>query len=145
MNKFLLKSGFGGLKGKAALALLVLPVMVFAQGGGGTTVGGNQPPPIPASPGSGFCDVIRILSIATRWLFWILVILTIVFVLIAAFKYLTSAGDPGKIGEASKTLIYAAVAIAVALLATGVPLIVTNLLGITPVVLNCPVLPGTVL
>ena len=62
-------------------------------------------------------------------LFGILIFLTIFFVILAAFKYLTASGDPEKVKAASQDLLYAAVAIVVGLLAKGIPLIVGSLVG----------------
>ena len=49
--------------------------------------------------------------------------------LIAAYQYATSGGDPEKVGDASKRLLYAAIAVAVALIAQGVPYIVGSFLN----------------
>jgi len=51
------------------------------------------------------------------------------FILYAAFIYLTAGGDPEKVKTASNQLIYAAVAIAVALVAQGIRFIVAQLVG----------------
>lgn len=64
-----------------------------------------------------------------NWIFWLLIVLTIIFVLVAAFRYLTAAGDPEKVKAAGSTLLYAAVAVVVALLAKGLPLIVSTFIG----------------
>ncbi len=64
-----------------------------------------------------------------NWIFWLLVVLTIIFVLLAAFRYLTAAGDPEKVKGAGNTLLYAAIAIVVALIAKGLPLIVSSFIG----------------
>mgnify|MGYP001566896119 CR=1 FL=1 len=69
------------------------------------------------------------ICVAINWIFTFLIIIAIIFVLIAAFKYLTAAGDPEKVKAASHTLVYAAVAVAVAIVAKGVPLIVGNFFG----------------
>jgi hypothetical protein len=70
-----------------------------------------------------------ILCIIINWIFWLLIVLTIVFVLVAAFKYLTAGGDPEKVKSAGATLLYAAVAVVVALIAKGLPLIVSSFIG----------------
>jgi hypothetical protein len=70
-----------------------------------------------------------IICIAINWIFWLLIVLTIIFVLVAAFKYLTAAGDPEKVKSASHTLLYAAIAVVVALIAKGLPLIVSSFIG----------------
>ncbi len=64
-----------------------------------------------------------------NWIFWFLIVLTIVFVLVAAFKYLTAAGEPEKVKSAGNTLLYAAIAVVVALVAKGLPLIVSSFIG----------------
>lgn len=64
-----------------------------------------------------------------NWAFYLLIILTIIFVLVAAFKYLTAGGDPEKVKSAGSTLLYAAVAVVVALIAKGLPLIINSFVG----------------
>lgn len=59
-----------------------------------------------------------------NWVFLALLLAAVAFVLVAAYRYLTAAGDAAKVTLANKTLILAAVAIAVALLARAVPVIV---------------------
>jgi uncharacterized membrane protein len=63
------------------------------------------------------------------WAFYFLVVLAVIFVIIAAFKYLTASGDPEKVKSAGSTLLYAAIAIGVALLARAVPLVVGSFLS----------------
>ena len=70
-----------------------------------------------------------IICVVINWIFWLLIVLTIIFVLYAAFLYLTAAGDPEKVKGASHTLLYAAVAVIVALIAKGLPLIVSGFIG----------------
>jgi threonine/homoserine/homoserine lactone efflux protein len=63
-----------------------------------------------------------------RIIFTLLMIAAIAFILYAAFKYLTAMGDAAKVQEAHRALLWAAVAIAVALIATGVRSIVNSVL-----------------
>lgn len=77
---------------------------------------------------SGLMDMICTLA---NWFFTFLIILAIFFVLYAAFKYLTAGGDPEKVKSASHVLIYAAVAVVVALLAKGFPLLIGSFVGQT--------------
>lgn len=93
----------------------LMPYTVWAQGKQ------QAPTPITDIPG-----VLRSICTAVDWIFTFLIIIAIIFVLIAAFKYLTAAGDPEKVKAASHNLIYAAVAVAVGIVAQGVPLIVGN-------------------
>lgn len=93
----------------------------------------NIPQP-PISAPQQYTNVAQILSAVPlctiiNWLFWFLIVLVIIFVLIAAFRYLTAAGDPEKVKLASLTLLYAAVAVIVALIAKGFPLIISSFVG----------------
>jgi len=74
---------------------------------------------------SGLVDVIRNV---VKWVYVIFFIIAVLFILFAAFTYLTAGGDSEKVAKAKNQIIYAAVAIAVALLAVGVELIVKDLL-----------------
>ena len=49
--------------------------------------------------------------------------------MVAAYKYLTAGGDPEKVKSASNILIYAAIAIVVALFARGLPTLIYSLVG----------------
>lgn len=103
------------------IGLLAVPTaMAFAQtsnlptlpGGGQTNIGGNQ------------STILGFVCTVFNYAFLALLLAAVAFVLLAAYRYLTAAGAPDKITLANKTLIFAAVAIAVALLARSVPVIV---------------------
>ena len=53
-------------------------------------------------------------------LFVVLVAISIVFIIFAAYTFVTSGGDPGKTETARTTLVYAIVGLIVAFLALGV-------------------------
>ena len=76
----------------------------------------------------GIVDIIRQI---VRWVYIIFFIIAVLMIIMAAFTYLTAGGDAEKVNTAKNRLIYAAVAIAVALLAVGFEVIVRNFL-ITP-------------
>jgi ABC-type Fe3+ transport system permease subunit len=65
----------------------------------------------------GLLDIIK--TVIT-WLFTILMILAVVFILFAAFTYLTSSGDEEKVRKAHNTLLYTAIAVLVGLLCYGI-------------------------
>lgn len=73
----------------------------------------------------GIIDVLRNII---RYVYILFFIIAIAFILMAAFTYLTAGGDPEKVGEAKNRLIYAAVAIVVALLSVALETIITNFL-----------------
>ena len=63
------------------------------------------------------------------YMFAILIVLSVIFVLYAAYLYLTSGGDAEKVTKATKTLTFTAVAIVVALVARAFPFIVGSFFG----------------
>lgn len=74
-------------------------------------------------------DLLAKLTIAVNWIFTIFVVLAIIFVLLAAIQFLTAGGDAVKIGEARQKLIWAAVGVVVALMARGLPVVISNIIG----------------
>ena len=69
----------------------------------------------------------EILNVRLRFIF--LMVLAVIFIIWAAFNYLRAGGEPEKVKEAGNQLIYAAVAVAVALFARGFPLLVGGFLS----------------
>ena len=111
MKKILLSSLFAGA--------LIAPTLALAQI---TTVQ-------TATPGvRSFEGFLAIFNQLINWLFTILLVLAVIFIIIAAFKYLTAGGEEENIKKAHKMIIMAVVAIAVAFLAQGVSFIVGQLL-----------------
>ena len=78
---------------------------------------------------SGATDLFQILQHIVNWIFTILIILAVIMFLLAAFNYLTSAGNDEKIKKAHKMLVWAAVGLAVAFLAKGLIFIVKELVA----------------
>ena len=103
------------------IASLVLPIVVMAQ----PTTQADVPQ---ATIGS-LQDILNLLCVVFGWMFWFLVVLAVIFVLVAAFRYLTAGGNPEAVGGAGHTLLYAAIAIGVALLARAIPLVIGSFLG----------------
>lgn len=62
-------------------------------------------------------------------MFDIALVLSALMFFVSGFMYLTAGGDPEKVKKASKTLTYAFIGTAVALISKGVPLIIGNFLG----------------
>ena len=87
-----------------------------------------QVEPVPSSAITDFEQFLTLLTYISNFIFTLLMILAIIFILIAAFNYLTAMGDQNKLATAKSMLVYAAVAIAVALLAAGVRFMIDNLL-----------------
>ncbi|RME55727.1 hypothetical protein D6779_12150 [Candidatus Parcubacteria bacterium] len=111
------------VKGMASIAALVVPVVALAAGNAG------GPNPVPDSPIKTISGALQLLCRIFAWLFTFFIVIAVIFVLLAAWKYLTAAGDADKVKSANQSLIYAAVAVGVALIAKGVPTIVSTLMG----------------
>jgi len=109
---------------------IVLVPMVFAQvsptpgsipqGGnfGGDLGTGGNPTSI-----SGWVSV---LLTVIKWFYTIVFIVAVAMILLAAFHFVTSKGDPTKTKTAKSELIYAIVGIAVALLSYGIVAFVSS-------------------
>lgn len=75
-------------------------------------------------------DFVDILTNIASWVFTFAIITSVFMVLYAAYLFLTSAGDPERTKQARDTILYAAIGIAIALVAAGFPFIVSGLLNI---------------
>ena len=75
-------------------------------------------------------DIVLQACNAATWIFAAAIILSIVFVLLAAITYMRSSGDPGKVHDATQQLIYAAVGVAVALIAFAFPQLIATMLNV---------------
>lgn len=118
MKKLAIKS----LLALPLLLILGLPFIGFAQATNPLTPGQqtNQPFTIER--------ILRILNRLTDWLLGILVAVAIIFIIMAAFNYLTAGGDSEKVGKAHNMVIYAVVALAVGGVAKGVAYLVLQLI-----------------
>lgn len=104
----------------ASGATLILPFVVKAQ-----------PETIPDNTilSGGLFGVRDLITTITDWMFVFLLVLSVLFIILAAYKYMFSGGNEEGVSAAHKMLIYAVVAIAVAFLAQGVSFVVASLLG----------------
>ncbi len=107
--------------GTAIVFLSFGPLMALAQGGGAVNFTTTVPPNL-TTVTQVYNLTVRVLGYLQTF-FWII---AVIFVVIAAYKYLTSGGDTDKIGEAKHMLIYAVLAIVVALIATAVVSVVQS-------------------
>ena len=73
-----------------------------------------------------FCPIVD-------WMFWILISVSIIMIMYAAYIYLTAGDDTEKVHKATKTITYAAIAVIVALIAKGFKSLVGSIFGSAPV------------
>jgi cytochrome bd-type quinol oxidase subunit 2 len=78
------------------------------------------------SPITDETDLQQLMCNIIGWFFWIVITVSVIMVLVAAFNYVTAGDDTEKTSKARRTLTYAAVGIAVALLAAGFPRIIAS-------------------
>ncbi len=84
---------------------------------------------LPKSPINEPNQFLTVFADIVNWTYAIFFIITVMFVLFAAFNYLTGGDDAEKIKTAHQQIMYAAIAVAIALLAVGFSLIVKRFLG----------------
>lgn len=80
-------------------------------------------------PVKSITDVYNILGRVVSYTYTIFFIVAIFFILLAAFSFLTARGDPQKIISARNQILWAAVAIAIALLSYAASAIIKDILG----------------
>jgi len=117
---------------KVALVAVVfmLPVLALAQ------IGGAQPGVLPDTSNLGSASGVQSLGrTIVNWLFGILLVLAVIFIVWAAFLYLTSGGDEEKTKNARNMIVAAVIAIAIAILARGIVALVGNFFGVNTVAL----------
>jgi len=112
------------LKTKIALiaSSVLMPAVSLAQ----TVTNPITNPPITDVGG-----IIAKLSSVASLFFTIIISLSILLLLYAAFLYLDARGDETKVGEAKNVVIYSVWGIGIAILAAGIPRIIASFLGIT--------------
>ncbi len=95
------------------------PALVLAREGQLPTVNG-----IESSKG-----VLAAVDSLTDWIFSGFLMIAVVMILWAAFGFLTSQGNAEKFDAAKKSILYAAIAVAIAVLAKSIVIIAASLVG----------------
>ncbi|MDP2856268.1 MAG: hypothetical protein Q8N90_04135 [bacterium] len=109
------------------IALYVLPITlgIFLTG---FLAQAQIPSPPPTGLITSVSGVWNFVNTIVKWVYWFFFAMAVLFIVFAAFSYLTAGGDPGKVKKANTQLIYAIVAIAVALIAYGIEALVRSAL-----------------
>jgi hypothetical protein len=84
---------------------------------------------LPSSPIQEPKGFLAVLGKVVYYVYIAFFIIAVLFIVLAAYDYLTKSGEPEKIKEVHKKLLYAAIAIVVALLAVGAEAIIREFLG----------------
>lgn len=109
------------------LSLFVFPVVSAAINPG--SIPTSDELKIPNSPISTPAGLLNTLTDVAGWIYKIFFIVAVIFIIFAAFNFLFNSSAPDKIQIAHTQLIYAAVAIVVALLAVSFNTIIIDFLG----------------
>lgn len=118
--------------GLTLLALIAVPAAAtFAQTGkcDPSSEQGIQCPLDESKFGSGPSFFIDLLDKVSNWMFTFLLVAAVIFIVYAAYNYLLSEGSEEKVAAAHKMLIFAAVAVAVALLSRGFVFVIKQTVG----------------
>jgi len=95
-------------------SFLFIPVLVLAQAPGPVT-----------APGWQTYNVIPTLDSVSNYLFGFLLVTAAIFIIIAAFMFVTASGDPDKTKTARNFVMYAVIGVLVAFLAKGFVMLVS--------------------
>ena len=109
--------------GKIATGIVVAsavaaPLLAFAQ------------PPL-TEYGSDYGAITKITDNIGSWMLGILIAVAVIFVIYAAFLYLTSGGDEGKVTTAKNYIIYAIIAVIVGILAKTIISFAQSIIKVT--------------
>jgi hypothetical protein len=74
-------------------------------------------------------DVEDALESIGNWLYTILLVVAVIFILLAAFTFITAGGDSDKVNKARVQVMYALIGVAVAVLAKGLIDFVLKIFG----------------
>jgi Type IV secretion system pilin len=113
------------------LTAAIIPIIEFSQVSfvRAAMVFPTPPVGIPTGPIQGTGDVVNIFCTAIQWIFWLLIVLSVIMFLVGGYRYVTAAGEAERVSKANKTLLYAAIAVAVAVIAAGIPALVSSFIG----------------
>ena len=94
------------------VSFLFLPLFGMAQPAFDVGVGLDEPAP--------YISLDRAIENITNILFALLIAAAVIFIIIGAFGLMTAGGDDTKLTEARKKILYAIIAVVIAILARGV-------------------------
>jgi len=73
-------------------------------------------------------DLLERVGIIGSWVFAIFLAVSVIYIVLAAFQFVTGGGNPEQVSGARQKLIYAAIGIAIALLAAGFDDIISSVI-----------------
>jgi len=100
------------------LGMIILPIGVFAADGQLHELTEN----ITDEKG-----IFALFTVITNWIFTIFLALAVIFIIIAAFQFITAGGKAESVSEARQKIIWAVIGIIIALVARSIPAVLENL------------------
>jgi len=108
-----MKIVFGIMLAVSLLAMVGAPAVLAQQ-----APPGGQGLPEEGIPETG-AELLDTIALIGNWVFAIFLAMSVIYIILAAFQFVTGGGDPAQVSGARQKLIYAAIGIAIALLAAG--------------------------
>lgn len=106
------------------ISLLAVPVVALGQGWVDDLFGiGDQPQSAPRT------DVMVIFDSLTNWLFAVLLVIAAIFIILAAYMFVTAYGDVDKTKKARDFVIYALIGVLVGFAAKGLVMLVERIVS----------------
>lgn len=107
-------------------ALLIVPMIAAHADTASVTV---VNPPEVSGPIQNVSGIVAIFQTALKFVATVFWIISVIFVFYAGYLFATYGANPKRVEDAKNQLLYAAIAIAVGLMAYGLPLFVKNILS----------------
>lgn len=109
----------------ALLLLTALPALALADLGANAGPNYDQNPGITSAKG-----IFEAISKITDWIFSLFLIIAVIIILYGAFQLLISGGNAEALSASKKLVIYAAISVAIAVLAKSIILVAANIVGV---------------
>ena len=74
-------------------------------------------------------EILARIQIIANWIFAIFLALSVIYIVLAAFQFVTGGGDPAQVSGARQKLIYTMIGIAIALIAAGFTAILRSIVA----------------
>lgn len=108
----------------ALIFVIALPILALADA---NVPNLDEDPPGTITSATG---VFTAISKITNWIFSLFLVLAVIFILYGAFKLLISGGNAEGLGEAKKLILYAAIAVVIAVLAKSIIVVAAKIVGV---------------
>lgn len=80
------------------------------------------------TPICSIADIFTVLNNIVSWMYRIFFVVAVLFILLAAYNYLTARGNPETIQKVNKQILYAVIAIIIAIVSVGFDVIIRKFL-----------------